>query len=896
MKRFVIARALVASLVLAGGAAARGVAAEPEAPAASERVARHAEAVRIEGARLQLDGLLDDAAWSAARFTSDLTQKDPNEGTPARNRTEIAFLYDESALYVGARMRCEEPDRINATVSRRDDGGNSERIIVSLDTYRDRRTAYTFAVTASGVRIDYYHPSDQEFDRDYSFDPVWEARTARNAEGWSAEMRIPFSQLRFNRAEQQVWGVNVNRWSPTRNEDSYWVMVPKNETGWSSRMGELRGIEGVAPSRRVEVFPYAASNATFSSQADVADPFADDEDYTGRAGGDLKMGLGPNLTLEATVNPDFGQVEADPAEVNLSAFETFFTERRPFFTEGSQLLAGNGPGYFYSRRIGAAPRGAAEGDYVDRPNTSTILGAAKVTGRLASGTSIGFLSALTAREEARTFTVPGDGAGGGASGGYGETEVAPLTGFGVLRLQQEFGANASTVGLSLAGLERDLAEGAPLAAEMTRRAYSGGADWRLRFRDGDYIVGGAVGASYVAGDSGAIAGVQRSSARYYQRPDADYLEFDPLRRSLGGYAANIWTEKEGGAHWLWGGGFGAESPGFEINDAGRLSASDDIDAWGNLTYRETKPGRVFRSYSIEAAPVVGWNYGWVRTYSGVEFDTDWTFKNFLTASAGVSLFTVAQSDVFTRGGPNMEDPATRTWNFGLSSNFASNTRYELYESFSEDDAGGYGNTVNGVFSIKPNSRTQISIAPRFSRSRFTIQYFDTVEGGGRAETFGNRYILANLERSSLSSQLRMNYAFHPDLTLEVYAEPFAASGRYSKHGELVAPGSGSVIEYGRDGGTTLGYDEEAGAPFAVAGGDTILLDARDDFNVLSFRSNFVLRWEWRRGSTLFLVWQQNRESSEEIGSAVGPGELWDTFSAGGENLLALKLSYWIPVE
>lgn len=895
MMRPLLGRFLAASLALGGGIPARALALDPAAVPAAETAARAADAVPLDGTRLHLDGVLDDAEWGAARFVSDLTQKDPDEGTPARNRTEIAFRYDEAALYIGARMYCEEPDRIRSTVSRRDDGGNSERVIVSLDTYRDRRTAYTFAVTASGVRIDYYHPSDHEGDRDYSFDPVWEARTARNDEGWTAEMRIPFSQLRFSSAERQVWGVNINRWSPTRNEDSYWVMVPKEETGWSSRMGELRGIEGVAPSRRVELFPYAASGATFSSQTDAADPFADGEEFTGRAGGDLKMGLGPNLTLEATANPDFGQVEADPAEVNLSAFETFFSERRPFFTEGSQLLAGNGPGYFYSRRIGAAPRGDADGDYVDRPNTSTILGAAKITGRLASGTSIGFLSALTARENARTFTEP-EGDGGTEPAGYGKTTVAPLTGFGVLRLQQEFGANASTIGLSLTGLERDLSDGEPLAAEMTRRAYSGGADWRLRFRDGDVIVGGSVGASYVAGDSAAIQGVQRSSARYYQRPDADYLEFDPLRRSLAGYQANIWTEKEGGEHWLWGGGIGAESPGFEINDAGRLSSSDDIDAWSNLTYRETKPSRLLRNYSIEASPVVGWNYGGVRTYSGVELETSATLRNFINASAGVSVFTVAQSDVFTRGGPNMEDPATRTWNFEMNSNFASNTRWEISESFSEDDAGGYGNTVNGTLSMKPNGRTQLSIAPRYSRSRFTIQYFDTVEGGGRAETFGNRYILANLDRTSLSSQIRLNYAFHPDLTLEIYAEPFAASGRYSKHGELAKAGGGEVIEYGREGGTTLGFDEETGARFAVADGDTIALDAREDFNVLSFRSNFVFRWEWRRGSTFFLVWQQNRSASEEIGSAVGPGELWDAFGAEGENLLALKLSYWIPVD
>lgn len=883
-----------ACIVLGAGSYAVAVAADSTAPPSDAAGARHAEAIRLDGTRPRLDGLLDDAEWQSAPFVSDFTQKDPEEGTIARNRSEIAFLYDEAALYIGARMHCEEPDRILSTLSRRDDSGNSERIIVSLDTYHDRRTAYTFAVTASGVRIDYYHPGDHETDRDYSFDPVWEARTARNDEGWTAEMRIPFSQLRFSGEDQHVWGVNINRWSPTHNEDSYWVLVPKSETGWSSRMAELRGIEGVAPSRRLELSPYVASDASFSSQVDADDPFAEEQDIDGRIGGDLKMGLGPNLTLEGTVNPDFGQVEADPAEVNLTAFETFFEERRPFFTEGAQLLEGNGPSYFYSRRIGEEPRGDADGDYVERPSTSTILGAAKVTGRLSSGTSIGFLSALTARELAHTFTAT-EAPDGGTAGAFGETEVGPLTGYGVLRAQQEIGANTSTVGVSLSALRRDVSPGEALASEMTRSAVSGGADWLLRFRGGEYVVGGSAGGSYVDGDSAAIRSVQEASARYFQRPDADYIDFDTGRRSLSGYQAGLWVERQRGKHWLWGSGFGAESPGFELNDTGQLSTADDLDAWARLTYRETRPTRIFRDYRINVAPLAGWNYGGVRTYSGVDVETNWTFKNFLNTFAGVEVFTEAQSDNFTRGGPLMTDPATRNWGFGLYSNFASNTRWELVENFSEDDFHGYGNTLRGAFSMKPGGRMQLSIAPVYSRSRNPFQYFDTVVGGGRPEVYGNRYIFAEISRSSLSSQFRVNYAFNPDLTLEAYAEPFAASGRYSRHGELAAPRSGKILRYGVDGGTTTGVDE-SGVPFAVAEGDTILLDAQEDFNVLSYRSNLVMRWEWRRGSTLFLVWQQNRSESEKIGSSVGIDELWDARSAEGENFFALKISYWIPVD
>ncbi len=385
----------LACLVFAILFSTRGAAQEPAA------ARKQAQAVRIQGRAPTVDGKLDDAAWSAAPALTGLVQKLPAEGAPASEATEVRFAYDDDALYVGARMFSRDPAGIQAPVSRRDNGEQAERLLVSLDTYLDRRTAYTFGVTASGVRLDWFHPSDSE-GSDASFEPVWMARTRRDSLGWTAEMRIPFSQLRFSRADVQTWGVNVTRRIPSTNEDQYWAMVPASATGWASRFGDLAGITGIRQTRRVEFTPYVASGADFTSSPGEGNPFDDGSQASVRVGGDVKMGLGPNLTLGATINPDFGQVELDPAEVNLSAFETFFGERRPFFTEGSQLLSvGN---FFYSRRIGAPPRSAAvfgladrvAGDYtyLDVPPTSTNLGAAKLTGRLPSKTSIGVPSGL----------------------------------------------------------------------------------------------------------------------------------------------------------------------------------------------------------------------------------------------------------------------------------------------------------------------------------------------------------------------------------------------------------------------------------------------------------------------------------------------------------------------
>ena len=360
--------------------------------------AQSIQAVRVIDSP-RLDGRLTEAVWHTAPAITNLTQREPNEGAPAIENTEVRFAYDDDALYVGARMFSGDPKAIRALVTRRDREGSSEQIVISLDSYHDRRTAYTFSVTPAGVRIDYYHKTDSESDRDSDWNPVWEAATDIDSLGWSAELRIPFNQLRFSPGDMQEWGVNVVRRVPDRNEQSYWALVRRTETGWSSRMGALTGIRAIRPPRRVELLPYVAADSRIAAVTDRANPFQHAYANAARVGGDLKMGLGPNLTLDVTLNPDFGQVEGDPAVVNLSAYEIFFDERRPFFLEGSDLFSQRG--LFYSRRIGAAPPGSANADYVQRLPNSTILGAAKLTGRLPSGLAVSALAAVTDREVAR---------------------------------------------------------------------------------------------------------------------------------------------------------------------------------------------------------------------------------------------------------------------------------------------------------------------------------------------------------------------------------------------------------------------------------------------------------------------------------------------------------------
>jgi hypothetical protein len=877
-----VTRIAITLLLLAAAAlpaAAQQTPAPSPAPVAAP--AKRAQAMRIAGRAPEIDGRLDDAAWAAAPVLDGLTQKDPKEGDPATERTEVRFLYDDHALYVGARMHSTDAARIQAPVSRRDVWDQAETFAVSLDTYHDRRTAYTFAVTAAGTRADAYHPRDTP-DYDDQYAPVWVARVQRDSAGWTAEMRIPLSQLRFNRGASQTWGINVRRWIPQKEEDDYWIVVPRGVTAWASRFGELGGIEGVHPARRVELMPYVATGASFSQGVDPRDPFHDPRETTVRTGADLKVGFGPNLTLDATVNPDFGQVDADPAEVNLSAFETFFSERRPFFIEGSQLLSGGGAGYFYSRRIGAAPHGIADGDFVDQPANSTILGAAKLTGRLASGLSVGVLGAVTAAERARTVDT--------TTSTFGTIPVEPATAYGVVRLQQELGTKGSSAGFILTGVHRDLEAGSPLAARLNRDAVTGAFDWEMRLgRGGDYSLGGALGFSHQRGDSLAILRLQRSSARYFQRPDADYVELDPSRTTFSGTTASLTAQKVNGKHWTWIASATTRSPGFELNDAGSMSSADFTNAFGELRYRENQPHGLLRRWTAYFTSDATWTRGGTFTGGSFYLDVEPTWKNYWRSWFTLYYSPRAQSSTLTRGGPLAADPAAWAGIAQLANSAAAKLRWNARVYYGENEEGDPTYRLSGGLSVRPGPRWQLSFNPNYLRTVPIRQYVTTFDGGPEA-TFGRTYVFASVDRSEFIADLRLTYLFTPDLSLELYAQPFASSGRYYGFGELPAAGAyrlrlldGDSTRVVRDGSVTR----------VKYGAETRTVS---DFNVRSFRSNAVLRWEWRPGSTLFVVWQQDRAGDIARIDHVGPRSLLETLDTPGDNFLAIKMTYWLPLR
>jgi hypothetical protein len=866
------------ALILFHGGGSVAAAQQP-APASG---VKQAWAVRVQPDAVRLDGRLDDEAWRTAEPITDFQQAEPVEGAAPSDGLEVRFLYDDTAVYVGARMFRRSSTPIQAPVSRRDEGGQAEYLQVEVDSYLDRRTAYMFGVTASGVRLDHYHASDDENSSDAGFDPVWHARTSSDATGWTAELWLPFSQLRFTDLSEQVWGLNVKRWQPELNEETYWVLVGRTERGWSSRFGELRGIEGVRPGRRLELLPYAAGSARTTGNRDRANPFDKGVNIAQRAGADLKVGLGPNLTLEATVNPDFGQIEADPAEVNLSAFETFFSERRPFFLEGSNLLQGQSGNFFYSRRIGARPTAAAAGDYVDYPATTTILGATKLTGRLASGTSIGALAAVTGEEHAETVT----------GRIFSDVRVTPRAFWSVTRVEQEFGDGGSNAGAHFTALHRDMMAGDPLASLLTRNAMTGGVDAQIRFGDRMYLAQFSAGFTHVAGEPAALERIQRGNGHLFQRPDQPNVRLDPTRRTMSGGQIRLAFDKNAGRHWLWGGSTQFESPEFEPNDMGRLVYAGDIMSSARITYRETQPGRWLRAYSVQlSSSGVTYYDRDLGTRLTLSPNGSVTLPNFWSATWNTTFNLRGQDVQLTRGGPSMGTGRRVSVTASLRNATSSNTQWNGSIGHSWDEFGGFSWTPSFTASMRPSPALRVEFSPEYTRELVTRQYLTSLDGGGAA-TYGRRHIFGFIHRTTLVAQVRATYTFKPDLNLDVYAEPFAASGRYDGFGELVSARSRFLREYGKD-GTSL--DRQADGGVLITDGDARFTLANRDFNVRSFRSNIVLRWEWRPGSTLYMVWQQNRASSTLRGDPVNVGDLFDSLRAPGDNVLAIKTTFWIAL-
>ena len=846
------------------------------------------------GAVPNLDGRLDDAVWQNAAVATDFTQVLPDDGRPPSERSEIRVAYDESSLYVGARFYDSEPNGVTGRLGRRDAQVQSDRFFLSIDSYHDHRTAFRFGVNPSGVRSDWMATNDSD-NEDFSWDPVWEVATRIDSLGWVAEMRIPFSQLRFSSADDQTWGINFTRFIFRLNEWTVWSWWPNTEQGFASRFGHLQGLRDVPAPRRLEVLPYSVSKADYIENADPANPFNDGSVYDVTGGLDLKYGLTSDLTLDATLLPDFGQVEADPAVVNLTEFETFYEERRPFFVEGANLFqfgAGSGgfvfgaPQLFYSRRVGRSPsvRAFELDGFVDNPTATRILGAAKLSGQTA-GWSIGVLNALTANEYADVQQADGE---------RRRDPVEPLSNYGVLSLRKDLRGGGSGIGILATSVNRDL--GDPVFETLRSSAYSGGVDFFHRFGGNQFAVSGTFSASHIRGDPAAIVRAQRSSARYYQRPDQTYVSVDSAATGMSGYAVSGQIGRVAG-NWTYGMDLFAYSPGFEVNDAGFNTESDRIFNGFRLSRRWLRPGTVFQQFFINTTFAQSWNFGGERQGRQLFFGMNGLFHNFWRAGINAGYNFTSLNDRTTRGGPLAEMP--RSWNSSVFLSTDSRQPVSVFAVgfYARNRYGGWGGGSNLNLRIRPTGAVSITLGPSVNRTH-SIGFYVTqaVDPVASTATYGTRYVFSELDQTTVDATVRADLAITPDLSVQLYAQPFFATGDYQRFKELARPREYDFIHYGEDGNSTIALDEEWGLYTVDTDGPGPIepISFRNpDFRVRSLRSNLVVRWEYLPGSTLFLVWNHNR-------SGYSPDPTFDLFDEfdnlwgdDQQNTLVFKVNYWV---
>jgi len=856
-----------------------------------------------------MDGLLTEADWANAAPITNLTQTVPLEGQPASEATDVRILYDEDAIYVGARL--SDRSEVTTRLARRDSGlGDSDRFVLLFDSYHDHETAYRFWTNPSGVKGDAVVTGNSTGSGDSSWDPIWDLAVSVDEAGWVVEMRIPFSQLRFGRDAEQVWGVQVERSINRNQENATFPFTPTLERAGVSRFAHMEGLEDLDSGRALELLPYVVARGEYVQVATPAgatfsNPYRTGSDYFGGAGLDLKYRVTSNVTLDATVNPDFGQVELDPSVINLTAFETRYAERRPFFVEGADIFSfgeagpsgsvGRPPEMFYSRRIGGRPTGSAPSEalYADQAGQTTILGAGKLTGRLGDGWSFGILEAVTAEEN----TSYKD-----AFASENEVTVEPVSNQLVGRVRRQVRGGATRFGLIGTAVNRDAPTPA-LASRLHTSAYTGGFDFAHESSDRVWLFTGVVSGSRVSGDSAAILRTQRSSARYYQRPDADHVEVDPSATSLGGLYLMAYAGKQAGSFTMRN-AVALVSPGFESNDLGFQSDADRILFDTHYQYNQPNPGRFFRSWSFNMSPDAKWNTSGDRIFTNVNSQVSLELLNYWRASLRVQVDPWTDDDRLTRGGPMARSPSSFDGRLNLNSDGRKALTGRASYNWRSDDAGGWSRRASLGVSARLRETLQLSISPSYSRARSTAQYVRQLDDALATNTFGTRYVFADLSRTTLSLETQVNVTVSPTLSLQLYLEPFVSVGNFGALKEFAAPGTFDFLEYGADIGTVVEDIDGAVTVDPDGGGPAPDFTVGDrDFSFRSLLGNAVLRWEWRPGSTIFLVWQQSRVNSV-TGRGAGAESPWvgrfdlgrdagDVFGSPADDVFMIKMNYWL---
>lgn len=842
------------------------------------------KALRVETPPV-INGAFDDPAWQQGTWAGGFIQHEPYADRPPSQPTEFKVAYDDLNLYVAIKALDTSPDSITSRMSRRDNG-EGDMVFVIFDSYHDLRTGFVFGVSAAGVRFDQIFSNNGQ-NEDPSWDPIWQAKTNIYDWGWGAEMKIPFTQLRFKKNSSEVWGFEVARQIFRHEEMSLWHPIPRTAPGLIHAMGELEGLEEIEPRKQLDLTPYGVTSLN-TYEPKEGDPFADGSDPKLNFGLDGKVGITNNLTMDFTINPDFGQVEADPSEVNLSAFETYFREKRPFFIEGSNITSFNvglGDGdvgndnLFYSRRIGRRPHGdpdLEDGEYIKMPVFSPILGAGKVTGKTENGISVGVLEAVTADTKA---VIDQEGV-------TRKETVEPLTNYSLARVQKDFNKGNTIIGGALTNVLRRL-DGTNLDY-LHSDATTGGVDFTQYFKDRNYTLNASLYFSNVGGSEEAISETQQSSARYYQRPDATHLDFDSTLTRLSGLGGKLEFGRIGGNwNFLFMNVF--KSPGLELNDMGYMRQADHILNVIWTGYSFTEPFSIFRSANLNNDVYFSSDFGGNLNGVGYEYNVSGNFKNFWYSRVGGGFNFREVSTTMLRGGPSMRMPNSSRIYFAVGTDDRKVLSAELFTSRHWAASDNFiSQSYELGLTARPFNTLSISVSPSYTTQFDALQYVSTEEMAG-----ADRYIFARIDQKVLSMSLRVNYNITPDLTIQYWGQPFIACGEYSAYKMITNPHADAFTdryrEYTAD---QMWVDDELQYIDENRDGISDYNFDVPDFTVDEWLSNLVIRWEFLPGSTAYLVWSQTRDYFESVGS-FGIRENMDRMFTDhkADNTFLLKVSY-----
>jgi hypothetical protein len=838
---------------------------------------------------LRIDGRLDEADWGLVDWSGDFVQRELAEGEPPSAQTAFKILYDHANLYVAFRAYDAEPEKIARILGRRDDFPG-DWVEINIDSRHDHRTAFSFTASVSGTQGDEFISQDGD-SWDGNWDPVWEHQARVDGDGWTAEARIPLSQLRYADREEHVWGIQVQRRIYRREERSVWQPIPKDQDGWVSKFGELRGVRGIGPGRRVEILPYTLARGERFEKVS-GNPFADGAEGKFSGGLDGKFGVTSDLTLDVSVNPDFGQVEADPSVVNLTAFETFFEEKRPLFIEGANIFdfriapsiafgTHTQDQIFYSRRIGRRPQSTPDlqdGESLDQPENTSILGAAKLTGKTGGGLSIAVLESVAARERAEIDL----------DGSRRKATVEPLTNYFVGRLQQDFRKGKTRLGGMVTAVNRGIDD--PEVDFLHTSAYVGGMDFFHYVGERRYYSAVNLLGSRVAGSEEAIERTQRAPARYYQRPDNDGQSVDTTRTELAGHAGSVRVGKSQG-RLLFETGAAWRSPGFEMNDAGFLRNADEINQFSWIGYYFRNPFGIFRRMQLNFNQWLDFEYGGENLYQAANFNTNANFRNNWNYNASVTRENERISASELRGGPSIKLPGNLNTNVGLNSDWRRQLSGGIGGSATrwDDGAGRYRNAWTYLV-WRPTNAIRAEIEPSYSRNEPEFQFVDTVDDGGDPA-----YVYASLDQRTFDLSFRLDYSVTPTLTIQYYGAPFVSAGRYRDFKRVTNPRGDRYGDRFRRLDGAVRFDEADDAYFVDEDGDgTDDYEFGDpDFNVRDFNSNLVVRWQYSPGSRVFLVWSQSRSGFESAGRFDLRDDMRALFDVHPHNVFLVKLDHWI---